>query len=134
MWSVYGNQGVAVKTTAGKVAKVVEAKGYKFIYGPMTYVDHRTGTSAEFNPEQKSDFPLLLRPFFLKREEYKSEQEVRFIIAAAERERGGILLLQRESPRLDFGNPTLAKTQACGGAIALRNDKKVFAKSGLFWL
>jgi hypothetical protein len=92
MWSVYGNQGVAVKTTAGKVAKVVEAKGYKFIYGPMTYVDHRTGTSAEFNPEQKSDFPLLLRPFFLKREEYKSEQEVRFIIAAAERERGGILL------------------------------------------
>jgi hypothetical protein len=92
MWRVYGNQGVAVKTTVGKVAKVLEAQSRKFICGPMTYVDHRNGRSVEFNPEQESDFPLLLRPFLLKREEYKSEQEIRFIIAAAERERGGILL------------------------------------------
>jgi len=100
MWSVYGNQGVAVKTTVGKVAKVVEAKGRKFICSPMTYVDHRTGTSAEFNPEQKSDFPLLLRPFFLKREEYKSEQEVRFIIAAPEQEREqGRILLSDVNPK-----------------------------------
>lgn len=92
MWSVYGNQGVAIKTTVGKVVTVLEATGRKFIYGPMTYVDHRNGRSAEFNPEQESDFTLLLRPFFLKRKEYVSEQEVRFITAAAERERGGILL------------------------------------------
>ncbi|MBE0542295.1 MAG: DUF2971 domain-containing protein [Verrucomicrobia bacterium] len=97
MWSVYGNQGVAIETTVGRVAAVLDAdfevSGRKFIYGPMTYVDHRTGRSAEFNPELESDFHLLLRPFFLKREEYKSENEIRFIKTAAERsERGGILL------------------------------------------
>ena len=93
MWSVYGNQGVAIQTTVGKVAAVLGASGRKFIYGPMTYVDHRTGRSAEFDPERESDFHLLLRPFFLKREEYKSENEIRFVTTAAERaERGGILL------------------------------------------
>jgi hypothetical protein len=89
MWSVYGNQGVAIKTTVGRVKAVLQAQGRKFICDSMTYVDHRSGTSAESNPQQNSDNHL--RAFLMKRDEYKSEDEVRFIIAAAERERDGIL-------------------------------------------
>ena len=93
MWSVYGNQGVAIKSTIGRIGAVFEKTGRDFIYGRMTYVDYQTGVSTEFNPEQKSDYRLLLRPFFLKRKEYESEQEVRFVTSGADiSDRGGILL------------------------------------------
>jgi hypothetical protein len=93
MWSVYGNQGVAVQTTIGKLCTVFEKTNHDFVYGRITYVDYRSGVSTEFNPERESDYHLLLRPFFLKRREYESEQEVRFVTAASERaERGGVLL------------------------------------------
>ncbi|MFM2295165.1 MAG: hypothetical protein RLZZ350_1578 [Verrucomicrobiota bacterium] len=93
MWNTYGNQGVAIKSTVGKICEVFEKTTRDFIYGRMTYVDYRSGVSTEFNPERSSDYRLLLRPFFLKRMEYKSEQEVRFVTSGPERdERGGILL------------------------------------------
>lgn len=93
MWSVYGNQGVAIKSTVGKINAVLENTGREFIYGRLTYVDYRSGVSTEFNPEKRSDYHLLLRPFFLKRREYESENEVRFVTSGADRDnRGGILL------------------------------------------
>jgi hypothetical protein len=93
MWSIYGNQGVAIKSTIGKICAVFEKTGRDFIYGSMTYVDYGPGGITEFNPERKSDYRLLLRPFFLKRKEYDSEKEVRFVTSASDRaERGGILL------------------------------------------
>ncbi len=92
MWSAYGNQGVAIKSTIGKISSVFQKTGRDFIYGRMTYVDYKSGESVEFDPERKSDYPLLLRPFFLKRKEYESEQEVRFVTSGSDRsERGGIL-------------------------------------------
>ncbi|GEM_PF-1694671 len=101
MWSVYGNQGVAVKSTIGKLCAVLEKTNREFIYGRLTYVDYQSGVSTEFNPEQESDYPLLLRPFFLKRREYESENEVRFVTSGADRdERGGILL--KELSPLDW--------------------------------
>ena len=93
MWSVYGNQGVAIKSTVGRISAVLEKTGREFIYGRMTYVDYRSGASTEFNPEHKSDYRLLLRPFFLKRREYESEHEVRFVTSGTDPDdRGGILL------------------------------------------
>jgi hypothetical protein len=93
MWSVYGNQGVAIKSTVGKIGDVFDKTERQFIYGRMTYVDYRSGVSTEFNPETKSDYGLLLRPFFLKRKEYESEREVRFVTSGGDRDnRGGILL------------------------------------------
>jgi hypothetical protein len=93
MWSVYGNQGVAIKTTIGKLKRLCEKTERNFIYGRMTYVDYQSKPSVEFDPTRKSDYHLLLRPFFLKRMEYKSEDEVRFVTAGSERdELGGILL------------------------------------------
>ena len=93
MWSVYGNQGVAIKSNVGKICNVLENTGREFIYGRMTYVDYRSGVSTEFNPENKSDYRLLLRPFFLKRKEYESENEVRFVTSGHDRlDRSGILI------------------------------------------
>ena len=93
MWSVYGNHGVAIKSSIGKICSVFEKTDRDFIYGSMTYVDYQHGVSTEFNPEQKSDYRLLLRPFFLKRKEYESEREVRFVTSGSDRpERDGILL------------------------------------------
>jgi hypothetical protein len=93
MWSVYGNQGVAIKTTIGKLRALFENTGRDFIYGRMTYVDYKSGVSTEFDPTRRSDYRLLLRPFFLKRKEYESEAEVRFVTAGnGHDERGGILL------------------------------------------
>lgn len=92
MWSIYGNQGVAVKSTVGRICTALEKTVREFIYGRLTYVDYQSGVSTEFNPEQKSDYHLLLRPFFLKRREYESENEVRFVTTGADREdRSGIL-------------------------------------------
>jgi hypothetical protein len=89
MWSVYGNQGVAIKTTVGRIKALFESSGRKFIYGRMTYVDYENG--HDFDPSILN-YQLLLRPYFLKRKEYESENEVRFVTAASERgERGGIL-------------------------------------------
>jgi hypothetical protein len=92
MWSVYGNQGVAIQSTVGKISTVFDKTKRDFIFGRMTYVDYRSNVS-EFNPEQQSDYRLLLRPFFLKRKEYESEKEVRFVTSGPDlAERGGILL------------------------------------------
>ncbi len=99
MWSVYGNQGVAIKSTVGKICSVLEKTGREFIYGRMTYVDYRSGVSTDFNPEQKSDYRLLLRPFFLKRREYESEDEVRFVTAGVDREERSGILLKELSPQ-----------------------------------
>jgi len=93
MWSIYGNQGVAVKSSIGKICKVLENTNRDFIYGRMTYVDYQSGVSTEFNPEDEADYHLLLRPFFLKRKEYESENEVRFVTSGHDRlDRGGILM------------------------------------------
>jgi hypothetical protein len=92
MWSVYGNQGVAIKSTIGKLSALFETTGREFIYGRMTYVDYqKNGISTDFDPP--ADFNLLLRPFFVKRKEFESEKEVRFVTAEnGYDERGGVLL------------------------------------------
>jgi hypothetical protein len=93
MCSVYGNQGVAIKTTVGRLSALLETAGGDFICGRMTYVDYESGVSTEFDPSRESDYYLLLRPFFLKRKEFESEQEIRFVTAGNDRdERKGILL------------------------------------------
>jgi hypothetical protein len=92
MWQVYGKQGVAIQSTVGRVTEALSKTNFPFVFGSMTYVDYRAGVSTRFNPENSSDFALLLRPQFLKRIEYQSEHEVRFVAAAPEYERKGILL------------------------------------------
>jgi hypothetical protein len=93
MWSIYGHQGVAIQSTIGRLTDALGKTGREFIYGQMTYVDYRNGVGVGFVPERESDFHLLLRPFFLKRSEYESEKEVRFVTVGAERAgRDGVLV------------------------------------------
>lgn len=94
MWSVYGSQGIAIQSTIAKVKSILSQTGRDFIYARMTYVDYQSSNvSYEFNPEDDGDHVLLLRPYLLKRKEYESEEEVRFITAGPEKKtRGGILL------------------------------------------
>jgi hypothetical protein len=82
MWTAYGNHGVAIQSTVNKVKALFEAKSYDLVYGQMIYVHPQTGSSRNFIPERDTD--LLLRPYFLKREEYESEKEVRFVTTAGE--------------------------------------------------
>jgi len=102
MWSVSGNQGVAIKTTIGKLRALFENTGRDFICGRMTYVDYQSGKSTEFDPTSKSDYRLLLRPFFLKRKEYESEAEVRFVTAGSDRDERGGILLKNLNQRIGF--------------------------------
>ena len=97
MWSNYGRRGVAIKSTVGKLSKLCEETNRDFIFGKITYVDYQHGPSVEFDPLR--DANLLLRPFLLKRLEYKSEQEVRFVTAANRREEGGGIILRNLNPQ-----------------------------------
>jgi hypothetical protein len=66
MWVVYGNQGVAIKTTIGKLNALFEKSGRDFIYGRMTYMDYGGGGSTEFDPSLEPHYQLLHRPFFFE--------------------------------------------------------------------
>lgn len=99
MWNVYGNQGVAVKTTVGRLNALFEKTECDFIYGRMTYVDYQSGVSTEFDPLSPSDYHLLLRPFFLKRKEYESEREVRYVTAGNDCGKKGGILLKNMKPQ-----------------------------------
>lgn len=91
MWNTYGNQGVAIQSSVGRVKSLFEEGGFSMVYGGMIYVDALNGVARDFLPER--DTKLLLHPYFLKRIEYESEQEVRFVTAAGDDcGKGGILL------------------------------------------
>jgi hypothetical protein len=98
MWNVYAKQCVAVQTTVGRLLKTLQNTKREFIYGSMTYVDYQNGPSGDFVPQGDVDSELIMRPFLLKRKEYESEHEVRFVTTAAERKRRGGLLLTGIDP------------------------------------
>jgi hypothetical protein len=93
MWSVYGNQGVALQTTVGKLRRILEKTDKDFIFRQMFYVSVMGGETFDVIPELPEHSKLLLHPYFLKRKEYQSENEVRFVTCGREnRNLGGILL------------------------------------------
>ena len=92
MWRLYGNQGVAIKSTVGRITALFDKTGRDFIFGKMTYVDYLSGAGPDFMLER--DYKLLLRPFFLKRMEYNSENEVRFVTAGPALPEGDGILLE----------------------------------------
>jgi hypothetical protein len=76
MWSVYGHQGVAVRTDRDRLGEALPPEK-KFSINDMTYVDRRPCAMRNIDRiiQQRPD--LILRPYFLKAIEYKHEQEVR---------------------------------------------------------
>lgn len=93
MWNIYGNQGAAIATTVGKLGQFLAKTERDFVFGRMRYVHVDRGAIRHLYPEDPQDRPFVLQPHFLKRREYESEKEVRFVTCGPEnRESGGICL------------------------------------------
>lgn len=92
MWNIYGKDGAAVITTVSRLRDVLGRTSHDFEFGRMRYVHaDETGIVVNTYPGSIRDDPeAILRPHFLKRAEYQSEQEVRFVTADCERGSGGI--------------------------------------------
>jgi hypothetical protein len=89
MWNTYGKEGVAIATTVGDLSSAIKTANYDFAFGRMCYFK-RSGNYARCSNSEKQMF--VLQPQFLKREEYDSEKEVRFVTYASECESGGLSL------------------------------------------
>jgi hypothetical protein len=100
MWNNYGNGGVAIASTVGKIRMLLANTEHAFVFGQMRYIRLVAGEAQdfEFNPELNEDAAFLLKPEFLKRSEYQSEKEVRFVTAAPERAFGAGLILSNLDP------------------------------------
>jgi hypothetical protein len=97
MWNLYGKDGAAIGTTVGALKTVLADSSTGFEFGRMTYVHvdqfGKVVRSVEPQPDQDDPFTeLILRPHFLKRQEYGSENEVRFITSSDVKSAGGIEL------------------------------------------
>lgn len=76
MWNSYGRDGLAVGTNVGKLKSALEKSGQDFVFGRMAY---RSARPNQFDLADPINRRLLTMPHFFKREEYKGEQEVRFV-------------------------------------------------------
>ena len=97
LWQIYGDRGVAVRSTVGLVkaallkAAAVRSEGVQGIVGPISYIDHE----GEDIPEILTHEENLLRPYFMKSVIYSYEEEVRFVCAAESGimyDAGGVLI------------------------------------------
>ena len=88
MWKIYGHCGAAIRTNLAKLETALKQSDRDFIYRRMEYVSFpdRAGCFAGHDS-------LIQHPYFLKRKEYGSEKEIRFVTAAPEvANRAGITL------------------------------------------
>lgn len=76
MWSVYGHQGVAVRTTRMLLKEALPPMK-QFGIQTMTYRDRRLCADQSLTSIISEDSSLMLRPHFLKAIEYEHEKEVR---------------------------------------------------------
>jgi hypothetical protein len=100
MWNIYGKQGVAIGSTVGKIRQILAKTEWDFQFARLRYIRLVSGEAQDldFNPENPYDSRFLLRPHFLKRKEYETENEVRFVTAAPDRGVGAGLGLSGISP------------------------------------
>jgi hypothetical protein len=93
MWSVYGNQGVAIATTVARIRQTFVKANRNATFGQMFYVEVCQGQVIGLNPGEPEHQQFILQPHFMKRKEYASEREVRFVGYGPEnRKKGGIVL------------------------------------------
>lgn len=76
MWSIYGGQGVAVRTDVESLLNALPS-GKNFRIDPMGYVDRRQSAPNRLRAILSRRPDLMLRPHLLKAIEYEHEKEVR---------------------------------------------------------
>ena len=92
LWRLYGERGVAVTSTVGKVkAALVTAGAPRGIVAPIAYVDHEGSQIPKVLAKEENIF----RPYLLKSIAFDYEKEIRFVLAAEReilRDKGGVLI------------------------------------------
>lgn len=78
MWSIYGNCGIAVRTSPEQLNQSFPAGKDKTIE-KMIYVDRRPCTENSLQRLIHERPEAILRPYFMKAAEYKHEEEVRLV-------------------------------------------------------
>lgn len=78
MWQIYGNRGVAVYSTVGRLKSALPT-GLKYLIGVITYIDRQSGRSRSIENLCACAKELLRNPYFLKASEFESEREVRVV-------------------------------------------------------
>lgn len=76
MWSIYGGQGVAIRTNVESLLNALPS-GKDFRIDPMGYVDRRQSAPKRLREILSRRPELMLRPHLLKAIEYEHEKEVR---------------------------------------------------------
>jgi hypothetical protein len=101
LWLLYGNRGVAIRSTIGKVkAALVEAGAVRGIVAQIVYIDHEAANVPEVLTKQENIF----RPYLLKSIAFNYEKEIRFILAAQNeilRDKGGVLISIKAAEFID---------------------------------
>lgn len=91
MWSVYGQQGVAVMTDRVRLQKALPV-GKALRIDDMVYVDRRNSAERNIKKILQEKPDLLLSPYFLKAIEYQHEQEVRVAAHCPVKSKGVMIL------------------------------------------
>ena len=106
LWHLYGNRGVAVTSTVGKVkAALVEAGAARGIVAPIAYINHEATKASKVLTKEENIF----RPYLLKSIAFDYEKEIRFILAGQReilRDRRGVLISVKAASFIDGFRPS----------------------------
>jgi hypothetical protein len=90
LWQLYGNRGVAIRSTVGEVKNaLIKAGVERGIVAPIAYIDYGKVSDTLTNEEN------IFWPYLLKSVAYDYEKEIRFVVAARReivRDKGGVLV------------------------------------------
>jgi hypothetical protein len=90
MWSVYGHQGIAVRTTSSLLKNSLPA-AINFKIKEITYLDRRKFSDQNIKVVLNANPELCLTPHFLKAVEYEHEREVRVAAFCREGAKGRMI-------------------------------------------
>jgi hypothetical protein len=79
MWKIYGERGVAIFSTVGRIREALAIAGAYGIVSPVRYVA-RTGPPRPEDNRTMSELENLRRPYLFKDGDYRIEEEVRFVL------------------------------------------------------
>jgi hypothetical protein len=91
LWQLYGNRGVAIRSTVGDVKNALIKSGVeRGIVAPIAYIDYENIAASDVLNHDANIF----RPYLLKNIAFDYEKEIRLILPARHkilRDRGGVL-------------------------------------------
>lgn len=124
MWSVYGKQGVAIGTTVGRISHTFAKGDLDGAFGQMLYVEVTQGQVLDLDPGEPEDQEFMLQPHFMKRKEYASEKEVRFVAYGPENPKTGGMVLKTIEPNDWIQEIVFCPTFTCSESESLSKAVK----------